>query len=91
LPAPVDRTVSTIIRDTLPFQMIFDDHIPRYDMRRSMFRSVVASTGDDILDSFEAIAAAMYTDGIVEPKSKLKPKADDNVEISESKSQEDDD
>jgi hypothetical protein len=42
-----------------------------------MFRSVIAITGDDILDSFEAIAAAMYTDGIVEPKSKLKPKADD--------------
>jgi hypothetical protein len=48
-------------------------------------------TGDDILDSFEAIAAAMYTDGIVEPKTKLKPKADDDVGNSESKLQEDDD
>jgi hypothetical protein len=50
--------------------MISDDHIPRYDIRCSIFRSAVAITGDDILDSFEAIAAAMYTDGIVEPKSK---------------------
>jgi hypothetical protein len=40
-----------------------------------MFRSVVAITGDDRLDSFEAIAAAMYTDRIVEPKTKLKPEA----------------
>jgi hypothetical protein len=67
LPAPVHRTVSTIIRDTLRFQMLSDNHIPRFDIRRSMFRSVVAITGDDILDSFEAIAVAMYTDGIVEP------------------------
>jgi hypothetical protein len=65
----VDRTVSTIIRDTLSFQMISDDHIPHYHIGRSMFRSVVAITGDDILDSFEAIAAAMYTDRIVEPKT----------------------
>jgi hypothetical protein len=43
MPALVDRTISTIIRDTLSFQMISDDHIP-------MFRSVVAITGDDILD-----------------------------------------
>jgi hypothetical protein len=50
LPAPVDRTVSTIIRDTLSFQMISDDHIPRYDIGRSMFRSIVAITGNDILD-----------------------------------------
>jgi hypothetical protein len=71
--------------------MISDDHIPRYNIRRSMFRSVVAITGDDILDSFEAIAAAMYTDGIVEPKTKLTPKAADDVGNSESKSQEDDD
>jgi hypothetical protein len=56
-----------------------------------MFRSVVAITGDDILNSFEAIAAAMYTDGIVELKTKLKPKAGDVVGNSESKSQEDDD
>jgi hypothetical protein len=33
----------------------------------------------------------MYTDGIVEPKTKLKPKAGDDVGNSESKSQEDDD
>jgi hypothetical protein len=89
--APVDRTVSTIIRETLSFQMISNDHIPRYDIRRSMFRSVVAITGDDVLDSFKAIVAAMYTDGIVEPKSELKPKAGDVVGNSESKSQEDDD
>jgi hypothetical protein len=91
LPAPVDRTISTIIRDTLSFQMISDEHIPRYDIRRSMFRSVVAITGNDRLDSFEAIAAAMYTDGIVEPKTELKPKASDVDGNSESKSREDDD
>ncbi len=56
-----------------------------------MLCSVVAIAGDDIPDSFEAVAAAMYTDGIVEPKSKLKPKAGDVVGNSESKSQEDDD
>jgi hypothetical protein len=71
--------------------MISDDRIPRYDIRRSMFRSVVAITGNDILDFFEAIAAAMYTDGIVEPKTKLKPKAGDVVGNLESKSREDDD
>jgi hypothetical protein len=82
LPAPVDCTVSTIVRDTLPFQMISDDHIPRYDIRCSMFRSVVAIPGDDILDSLKAIAAAMYTDGIVEPKTSQEDDDEDDSDLS---------
>ena len=51
-----------------------------------MFRSAVAITGDDRLDSLEAIVAARDTDRIGEPKTKVKPKAGDGVGNSESKS-----
>ncbi len=51
----------------LPLEMITGSFIPMYDIRRSMFRSLVAVQGDSKLDAFEAAAAALYTEGDLMP------------------------
>ena len=66
---PVDRTAVTAMdRDLLSLKMITGPDIPPFDIRRSLFRSLVAVTqGDPKLDAFEAAAAAMYTEGNLKP------------------------
>jgi hypothetical protein len=66
-PLPPDRDLTRLVRDIMKsIKMISGDEIKPYDLRRSFFRSLVAvtSTPDDyLLDSFDAVAAAMYTAG----------------------------
>jgi hypothetical protein len=65
-PLPPDRGITRFVHDMLSVKMISGEEIQSYDLRRSLFRSLVAvtSTPDDyLLDSFDAVEAAMYTAG----------------------------
>jgi hypothetical protein len=56
--------------DLLSLKMITGPDIPPFDIRRSLFRSLVAVIqGDPKLDAFEAAATAMYTEGDLKPNN----------------------
>ena len=64
LKLPIDRTVSGASRESPAIQMIAGLEMPTQDIRRSMFRSLFAQVGHTFkLDAFEALPAAMYTEG----------------------------
>jgi hypothetical protein len=64
VPLPVDRTVSSITRAGPGKLMISGYQLEPSDIRRSLFRSLVAYIGDKPkFDAFQAIAAALYTEG----------------------------
>ena len=61
---PPDRTLSTVTRSDPGKRMIAGLNIIPSDIRRSLFRSLIAYVGDTVkFDAFQAIAASLYTEG----------------------------
>jgi hypothetical protein len=64
---PVDRTISLVSRNLGTLQMLSGSQVVASDVRRSLFRNLVTQLGIERLDSFQAVASALYTHGKLEP------------------------